>query len=110
MHLHFGSAAELTPDPPTAPIEPKGGSNLESAIRNNTPGIQTYHLEVSGKGLEFLPARTDIAVAAMEERRVEIRVFSAVPSANADGLSDNAAALSPNAAVLAGDADTGLRD
>jgi hypothetical protein len=91
MQLHFGSAAELTPDPSTAPIEPKGGANLEFAIRNNTPGIQNYHLEVSGKGLEFLPAKTELAVAPMEERRVEIRVFAGVPADNAEagaGLRD----------------------
>jgi len=77
MRLHYGTAAELTPEPPTAPIEPKGGTDLEFGIRNNTPGIQTYHLEVSGKGLEFLPAKTDLSVAPMEERRLEIRVFAA---------------------------------
>src|SRR5450432_1005036 len=102
MQLHYGTAAELTPDPSTAPIEPKGGANLEFAIRNNTPGIQTYHLEISGKGLEFLPAKTDLAVAAMEERRVEMRVFA---GALAGALADNAALLSDNAG-----GDTGLRD
>ncbi|HXB68931.1 MAG TPA: beta-galactosidase [Candidatus Acidoferrales bacterium] len=119
MQLHFGSAAELTPDPSTAPIEPKGGANLEFAIRNNTPGIQTYHLEVSGKGLEFLPAKTDISVAAMEERRVEIRVFAAALSGNAAAPAGDAARPAGNAAAPAGDAavpagnaegDTGLRD
>jgi hypothetical protein len=85
MQLHYGSAAGLTPDPPTMPIEPKGGANLEFAIRNNTTGIQTYHLEVSGRGLEFLPAKTDLAVAAMEERRVEIRVFAGEAPDNAEG-------------------------
>jgi hypothetical protein len=99
MQLHYGSAAELTPDPATAPIEPRGGANLEFAIRNNTPGIQNYHLEASGKGLEFLPAKTDLAVAAMEERRVEIRVFAGkLAGGLADGLVGNA------------EGETGLRD
>jgi hypothetical protein len=84
MQLHLG-AAELTTDPPTAPIDPRGGSNLEFAVRNNSPGIQNYHLEFSGKGLEFLPAKTDIAIAPMEERRVEIRVFASQSADNAEG-------------------------
>ena len=83
MQLHFG-AAELMPEPPTATIDPKGGSNLEFAIRNNTPGIQNYHVEISGKGLEFLPARTDIAIAPMEERRIEIRAFAGTPAEDAE--------------------------
>jgi hypothetical protein len=75
MQLHFGPATELTPDPPTVPVEPKGGANLEFSIRNNSPGIQTYHVEASGAGLEFLPPRTDISIAAMDERLVNFRVF-----------------------------------
>lgn len=75
MQLHFGPATELTPEPPTVPVEPKGGANLEFSIRNNAPGIQTYHVEASGEGLEFLPSKTDISIGAMDERRVELRVF-----------------------------------
>jgi len=82
LQIHFGPAAELTPDPPTAPIEPKGGSNLELAIRNNSTGIQTYRVEVAGKGLEFLPAKTEVTIAATEERRVAIRVFAAEGAGN----------------------------
>jgi hypothetical protein len=76
MHMHFGTTAELTPDPPTAPIEPKGGTNLEISIRNNFPGIQTFHLEASGDGLDFFPPKTEISVGATDERLVQIRVFA----------------------------------
>jgi hypothetical protein len=77
MQLHFGSQTELTPDPPTAPIEPKAGGNLEISIRNNWPEIRTYRLEATGDGLEFLPPKTEIAVGAEDERRVSLRVFAA---------------------------------
>jgi len=63
-------------DPPAAPIDPRGGSNLEIALRNNTMQIQTYHLEFAGVGLEFFPAKTEISVAPTDERRVEFRVFA----------------------------------
>jgi hypothetical protein len=76
MQIHFGSQTELMPDPPTAPIEPKAGSDLELSIRNNWPGIQNYRLEASGDGLEFFPATTEIAIAAAEERRVSLRIFA----------------------------------
>ncbi len=77
IQLHFGQHAELTPDPPIAPIDPKAGSDLEISIRNNWPGIQTYRLEAHGYGLEFLPAKTEISIGAVAERSVSLRVFAA---------------------------------
>lgn len=73
--LHFGADTQLTVDPPVAPIDPRGGANLEIAVRNNSMQIQTYRLELSGEGLEFFPAKTEISVAPTDERRVELRVF-----------------------------------
>jgi len=77
IELHFGAQTELTPDPPTAPIEPKAGGNLEISIRNNWPQIRTYRLEAAGDGLEFFPPKTEISVGAVDERRVSLRVFAA---------------------------------
>jgi hypothetical protein len=77
MQLHFGAQTELTPDPPTAPMEPKAGGNLEISIRNNWPQIRTYRLEAAGDGLEFFPPKTEISVGAVDERRVSLRVFAA---------------------------------
>jgi hypothetical protein len=76
MQIHFGTETELTPDPPIAPIEPKAGTDLELSIRNNWPGIQNYVLEASGNGLDILPAKLEVAVGAMEERRVPLRIFA----------------------------------
>ena len=76
LPLHFGAQTELTADPPTAPIEPRGGTNLEIQIRNNWPQIETYELEASGEGLEFFPPKTEISVGAIDERRVALRVFA----------------------------------
>jgi hypothetical protein len=76
MQIHFGDQAELTPDPPIAPVEPKTGSDLELSLRNNWPGIQNYSLEASGEGLDFFPAKMEVTVGAMDERRVPLRVFA----------------------------------
>ena len=76
MQIHFGQHTELTPDPPTVPIEPKAGTNLEIIVRNNWPQIQTFHLEASGEGLEFFPAKTDISIGPTDERQVALRVFA----------------------------------
>ena len=57
MQIHFGSQTELTPEPAIAPIEPKAGSNLEISIRNNYPGIATFHLEASGRRAGVLSAQ-----------------------------------------------------
>jgi Glycosyl hydrolases family 35 len=76
MQIHWGSETELTPEPATAPIEPKAGTDLELSIRNNWPSIQTYRLEASGEGLEFFPPKAEVVVGATEERRVPIRLFA----------------------------------
>ena len=88
IQLHFGPQTEMTPDPPTAPIDPKNGANLEISIRNNSAQIQTYHLEAAGEGLEFFPPKTEVSVGATDERRVPLRVFAAGQDAAADGLRD----------------------
>ncbi|HEX3743195.1 MAG TPA: beta-galactosidase [Bryobacteraceae bacterium] len=76
MQLHFGTEAELTPDPPIAPIEPKAGTDLELSIRNNWAGIQEYKLTAAGEGLDIFPAKTDLAVDAVSERRTPVRIFA----------------------------------
>jgi hypothetical protein len=77
IQIHFGAQTELPPDPPIATIEPKAGGNLEFSIRNNYPGIQTYHLEAAGDGLEFFPPKADVDIGPTDERRVSMRVFAA---------------------------------
>ncbi len=84
IETHFGTEAELTPDPPIAPIEPKAGSDLGVSIRNNSPGIQNYTLEVSGEGLDFFPIKQEVVVGAVEERQVPLRIFAK------DGAKDGA--------------------
>jgi len=76
LQIHFGGQTELTPDPPTAPIEPNAGTNVDISIRNNDPEIRTYRLEASGEGLEFFPPKTEINIAGTEERHVSLRIFS----------------------------------
>jgi hypothetical protein len=76
VQFHIGPETEITPEPPIAAIDPRGGSNIEIAIRNNSSQIQNYHLDFSGDGLDFLPAKTEFAVAPTDERRAEIRVFA----------------------------------
>jgi hypothetical protein len=83
--LHFGPVTRLPAEPPTAPVESRGGSNLEIVIRNNSPQIQNYHLEAGGEGLDFSPAQTDITVGAQDERPVSLRVFG---QQGATGLRD----------------------
>ncbi|MDR3704108.1 MAG: beta-galactosidase [Candidatus Sulfopaludibacter sp.] len=76
IRLHFGTRAELEPDPPVATIDPRGGSNLDVIIRNNWPGIQTFRLEAAGEGLDFFPAKQEISIGATDERRYLLRVIA----------------------------------
>ena len=74
--LRLGPDNELSLDPPLVSFDPKAGRDLHIAIRNNYPSIQSYVVEVSGKGLTFLPARTEVSIAASTEREISVRVFS----------------------------------
>jgi len=85
LSQHWGVDARLAADPPTAPVDSRGGTNLEIVIRNNSPQIQTYQLQAAGEDLEFLPAKTEISIGAMAERPVSLRVFGA---AGVTGLRD----------------------
>ena len=85
MQIHFGTEAELTPDPPIATIEPKAGNNLEVSLRNNWPGIQNYSLLAEGEGLDIFPAQSEVAVDAVAERRAPLRIFA---KEGVDGLRD----------------------
>jgi hypothetical protein len=86
VELHFGSEATLVSEPPAVAIDPKAGTNVEIAIRNNTPAIQTYHLQPLGDGLEFFPPKADISIGATAERPVSFRVFAKDPAGQ--GLRD----------------------
>jgi stage V sporulation protein SpoVS len=77
VQFHVAPQAELISDPPTAPVELRAGGNLEIIIRNNSQAIQTYFVEPSGEGLEFLPVKTEISIGPKEERSVSMRVFPA---------------------------------
>ncbi len=85
MQIHFGGQTELSPDPPTAPIDPKAGANLEFSIRNNSSDIQTYRLEARGDGLEFFPPKAELSIGGTDERRLSMRVFG---SEGVTGLRD----------------------
>ncbi len=74
--LHLGPDAVAAIDPPLVSFDPKAGRELHIGIRNNSPSIQNYVLEASGPGLTFLPARTEVSVAATVEREVSVRVFA----------------------------------
>ena len=76
MQSHFGQQTELTPEPATTSVDARTGGTVEISLRNNWPSIQTYRLEASGPGLTFFPARTEVSIGAMEERRVTIRIFA----------------------------------
>jgi hypothetical protein len=82
---HFGQQSVLQADPATVTVDARAGGNVEVILRNNSPQIQNYRLEAAADNLEFSPPRTEVAVAALAERSVSLRVF---PEEGAAGLSD----------------------
>ena len=76
INRHFGSAADLPVAPPLVAVDQRAGRSISVTIRNNFPEIKNYVLELSGEGVEFIPARTEIAIAGASERDVSVRVFA----------------------------------
>src|SRR5579871_671844 len=73
--LHFGSSAELPVVPAIVPVDAHAGREVSLVIHNNSPEIRNFVVETKGDGLEFSPARTEIAIGGGLERDVLIRVF-----------------------------------
>ena len=84
MRLHLG-AAELAVDPPIVPIDATSGRTVDVNVRNNSPGIETYSIEASGDGFQFLPPKSELSCGAIMDRVFSLRVF---PDGAAPGLHD----------------------
>jgi hypothetical protein len=88
---HFGTSVDLPVDPALVSTDQRAGREINIAVRNNFPEIKTFVLELSGDGLDFSPARSEISIAASSERDVSIRVF---PAEGSSGLHEAVAKLS----------------
>jgi hypothetical protein len=75
--LHYGSVAELPVTPALVPADARAGREISLVIRNNAAEIRNFVVEAKGEGLEFSPARAEIAIAGGMERDVLLRVFPA---------------------------------
>jgi hypothetical protein len=88
---HFGTSADLPMDPALVSMDQRAGRDVNITVHNNFPEIKSFILELSGDGLEFSPARSEISIGASSERDVSIRVFS---NGEAGGLREALAKLS----------------
>jgi hypothetical protein len=79
MGLHYGSAGELPVMPAIVPVDASAGRDVSVVLHNNSPEIRNFTVGAQGDGLEFSPARTEIAIAGAMERDAVIRVFP-IPS------------------------------
>ncbi len=73
---HFGATAELPMYPALVSMDQRAGRNINVTVHNNFPEIKNFVLDLSGDGLEFSPAHSEISIAASSERDVSVRVFA----------------------------------
>jgi hypothetical protein len=73
--LHYGSVAMLPVAPALVPLDANSGRDVSVMIHNNSAEIRNFTVEARGEGLEFSPARTEIAIGGAMERDALIRVF-----------------------------------
>ena len=85
IHLHFGASADLAVEPAIIPIDTTSGRTVDVNVRNNSPEIETYAVEPSGEGFQFLPPKAELNSGAIMDRVLEFRVF---PEGVAPGLHD----------------------
>jgi hypothetical protein len=100
--LHFPDAIEVRAAansrlplfPATVAVNQRAGRELTISVRNNSPEIRTFQLEPRVKGLEFSPARLEIAVGASASRDITFRVFAndATPGLHAGSVTVTGAA------------------
>jgi hypothetical protein len=75
MGLHYGSAGELPVMPAIVPVDANAGREVSVVLHNNSPEIRNFTVEARGDGLEFSPARIEIAIGGGMERDAVLRVF-----------------------------------
>jgi hypothetical protein len=85
IRLHFGAAADLAVEPAIIPIDVPAGRTVDVNVRNNSPEIQTYNIEPSGEGFQFLPPKAELNSGAIMDRVLDLRVF---PDGVEPGLHD----------------------
>lgn len=73
--LLYGATGELAVDPPIIPVEASAGREVSVVLHNNSPDIRNFTVEAQGDGLEFSPARTEIAIGGTMARDALVRVF-----------------------------------
>jgi hypothetical protein len=76
IDVHLAAASALPLFPATVPVNQRAGRDITVSVRNNAPEIRTFQLEIKAEGLEFLPAKMDVAVGASVARDVSFRVFA----------------------------------
>ncbi len=104
IDVHLAAASALPLFPATMPVNQRAGRDITVSVRNNAPEIRTFQLEIKAEGLEFLPAKMDVAVGASVARDVSFRVFANDAS---PGLHAGTAILSGAAAVDGADSVRG---
>lgn len=75
MDLHYGSTGELPVHPAIVPVDANAGREVSVVLHNNSPEIRNFTVEAHGDGLEFSPARTEIAIGGALARDALVRVF-----------------------------------
>ncbi len=86
IRLHYGATADLPVEPAIVPIDATAGRAIDVNVRNNATEIQSYSIEASGAGFQFLPPKAELNSGGRMDRTVALRVF---PNADLDpGLHD----------------------
>ena len=74
--VQVGAHSSLPLYPAAIPVSQRAGREVTISLRNNAPEIRNFHVELKAEGLEFSPAKMDVAVGNSTARDVSFRVFA----------------------------------
>jgi hypothetical protein len=76
IDIHVAKSSALPLFPATIPVNQRGGRDITISIRNNSPDIRNFELELKAEGLDFSPAKMPVSVGGSMSREVSFRVFT----------------------------------
>ncbi len=76
IDVHLADSAALALSPATVPVNQRTGREITVTVRNNSPQIRNFQVEIKADGLDFSPAKMDVSVGASMARDLTFRVFA----------------------------------
>jgi hypothetical protein len=99
IEVRLAADSSLPLFPATIPVNRRQGRDITISLRNNAPGIRTFHVELHANGIEFSPASRELTLGQSAARDFTFRAFAAdtTPGVHAGSVKVSGDAMSTDA-------------